>query len=95
MSERPWATAEQTAEFERVKVIKDCHSADLMSLPNVVGVGVGMLCDDYIIRVFLRDDQVWPGPWNLDGVQVYIEVIGDIRAAAGPTPATGETREGE
>jgi hypothetical protein len=56
--------------------------ADLLSLPHVVGVGVGKSGDEPVIKVFVErkaplDERV---PSSLEGFAVQVEEIGHVTA---------------
>ncbi|HQE93029.1 MAG TPA: hypothetical protein PLH19_09345 [Anaerolineae bacterium] len=83
---------DETAMAE-IQSVKERYEADLLKKPNVVGVGVGLRMQEgkpvgepgLIVNVtrkipprFLRpQDRI---PKMLDGVPVWIEVIGEVEA---------------
>lgn len=89
-AETPFADAETTA---RAKAAKQAHAAFLLSLPNVVGVGVGLrmrrgkptgevalvvMVKKKVPDVELAPDQLIPS--ELDGVPVDVLEVGDLKA---------------
>lgn len=67
-------------DLERAKAVKRRHADGLMALPNVVGVGIGELAGGPVIRVYVRAYERWDGPYELEGIPVMTEVVGDIKA---------------
>lgn len=68
-----------------IESTREKHEATLMSLPNVVGVGIGEKDGKPVIQVLVTYLQ--PGlppqdrvPENLDGFQVVVEAVGVIQA---------------
>ncbi len=84
---------EDAITMEKIQRVKARYEADLLRKPNVVGVGIGMrMRQGYptgdaglvvnvtrkIPALLLRpEDRI---PKVLDGVPVWIEVVGDIKA---------------
>jgi hypothetical protein len=63
------------------------HEADLLSLPNVTGVGIGERAGKPVIKVFVTEkvpaSELAPGervPTSLEGYEVDVEAIGFIEA---------------
>ena len=84
---------DQDALVERAKQVKARHEVELMALPGVVGVGIGLrqrgakLTDEVAIVVMAKgkrpDDKIkYSGrlPTELEGVPVDIQIVGDIQA---------------
>jgi hypothetical protein len=79
--------------LERLRVVKAAHEADLLSKPNVVGVGIGLrrregqptgepaivvsVTDKVPLSHLAPDDTI---PRELDGVPVDVQVVGELRA---------------
>lgn len=66
---------------------KGRHEAELLTLPNVTGVGIGERAGKPVIKVFVTErvpeSALAPEhrvPEHLDGFEVDVEEIGDIRA---------------
>jgi hypothetical protein len=70
-----------------IEDVRARHEDRLLGLPNVVGVGVGERGGEPVIKVFVEqkvpesalaeDERV---PESLDGYEVDVEVIGEVRA---------------
>ncbi len=81
------------AQVERAKEVKARHAARLMSLPGVIGVGVGLrqrsghFTDDVAIIVMVRR-KILPGelsaadtlPATIEGIPVDVQETGEITA---------------
>jgi hypothetical protein len=70
------------------------HEAELLALPNVVGVGVGERAGTPVIKVFVTEQvpesQLAPDervPASLDGYEVDVDAIGSVQAQ-GTSPGT-------
>jgi hypothetical protein len=66
---------------------KSRHEAELLSLPNVTGVGIGERAGKPVIKVFVTEkvprSQLAPEervPTSLDGHEVDVEAIGFVEA---------------
>lgn len=68
-------TGVNDSDFARAVAIKDKHAADIMAMPGVVGMGVGQLCGELIIRVFVSGVVVWGAPRELDGIPVFADLF--------------------
>ena len=81
--------------FERVKEIKKIHEVELMSKPNVVGVGIGfrqeggMRTDKLALVIMverkLPASQLAPRdliPAEIEGVPIDVQEVGTIQAQA-------------
>ncbi len=84
---------EREAAVERAQAVKRAHEAELLSKPNVVGVGVGLRkkggerVDEVALVVMVKqklpayvlapDDVI---PAMIDGVPVDVQEVGVIRA---------------
>jgi hypothetical protein len=63
--------------------VKQRHEADLMSIPGVVGVGVGQCDEQACIKVFVEQETpelAGAVPTDLEGVPVELEAIGKVSA---------------
>jgi hypothetical protein len=63
--------------------VKQRHEADLMSIPGVVGVGVGQCDEQACIKVFVEQETPEVAgivPADLEGVPVVVEEIGQVSA---------------
>jgi hypothetical protein len=70
-----------------IEDVRARHEDRLLGLPNVVGVGVGERGGEPVIKVFVaqkvpesalaEDERV---PESLEGYEVDVEVIGELRA---------------
>jgi hypothetical protein len=72
----------------RIREVLKRHSADLMAIPGVVGIGVGEYQSMPCILVFIREKKaaiLRQIPNILEGYAVQVEESGDFRARAGPT----------
>ena len=82
-----------TQAFEHVRQVKREHEAELMSIANVVAVGVGMRSvggqptNEIVIVVSVN--QKYPSdeldaaamiPVEIDGVAIDVQQVGDLRA---------------
>jgi hypothetical protein len=79
--------------YEKIKAVKDAHQSELMSKPNVVGVGVGLrekagqLTQEVALVVMVRKkvpletlgakDRI---PAQLGGVPVDVQEVGELKA---------------
>jgi hypothetical protein len=81
------------AAFEKAQAVKRAHQGELMSKPNVVGVGVGLLKRGGVrsktvglvvmVRQKVPPSQLAPDervPREIDGVPVDVQTVGEIRA---------------
>jgi hypothetical protein len=81
------------AAFEKAQAVKRAHEAELMSMANVVGVGVGLrqrrgatentvalvvMVTQKVPRSQLAREDVIPG--RIEGVPVDVQEVGEIRA---------------
>lgn len=81
------------AAYERAKAVKQTHEDKLMSMANVVGVGVGLrqrggvkedtvalvvMVTRKVPRTLLAPEDVIPA--EIEGVPVDIQEVGEIRA---------------
>ena len=79
--------------IERAREVLKQHEADLLAMPNVIGVGVGLqhvagestgqVAIVVLVRSKVAETQLAPEdvvPKNLDGVAVDVQEIGEIRA---------------
>jgi hypothetical protein len=67
--------------------VKARHEAELLSLPNVTGVGIGERAGKPVIKVFVTEkvpaSQLAPGervPRTLEGHEVDVEATGVVEA---------------
>ena len=69
-----------TDEIERVQ---ERHESQLMAVPGVVGVGIGVRQGRPALLVMVRErtPEVARLPPTLEGVPLAIEVVGDITAS--------------
>lgn len=76
------------------------HEDELMRLPNVTGVAVGLKGEQQVIKVYvqrkvraseLRPEEVVPG--ELDGYQTDVEELGVIQAEEDDTASISATEE--
>ena len=68
------------AKTDIMAVVKK-YSRQLMSLPGVVGVGQGMVCNEVCIKVFIEKDSASTSgqiPDSIEGYPVHVEVTGDF-----------------
>jgi hypothetical protein len=83
----------QSEKLEQMRVVKDLYEKDLMQIPNVVGVGIGLreregeLTDEPVIVVSVVEkspmSQIDPQeliPSELDGVPVDVQAVGKLGA---------------
>lgn len=71
-----------------IEAVLEEHRDRLLSIPGVVGVGIGMCQDTVCIRVFvstINEDIVAQIPTSLDGYEVEVEETDEFRAR-GPEP---------
>ena len=88
-SEHSQQASPDPAALERVRVIRREHEDDLMALPNVVAVGVGLRGEQVAIVVSVTHkvplDELEPAeriPSELDGVPVAVQATGPLVAGA-------------
>lgn len=77
----------------RAKRVRAEHEADLLSKPNVIGVGIGLvrrggkttgevgiivMVEKKVARIQLAESERVPG--EIDGVRVDVQEVGDVRA---------------
>ena len=85
--------ARTQAALEKAQAVKRAHEAELLSKPNVVGVGTGFRhrrgkkTDKVGLVVMVRQkvprSQMAPGdliPAQIDGVPVDVQEVGDLKA---------------
>ncbi len=81
--------------YERVAIVKEAFTEDLLAKPNVIGVGVGLreregeLTDEIVIVVLVTkklprteiepDDLI---PTDIQGVPIDVQEVGEIAAGA-------------
>jgi hypothetical protein len=78
--------------YEHIKKIKDQYSPSLMKKENVVGVGIGFaerggiktdeICLVVMVNQKLPSEALDPAdliPHEIEGVQVDVQLVGDIR----------------
>lgn len=81
------------AEYERVRAVKDAYGDQLMSLPNVVGLGIGLrhvggeptgeVALVVLVTRKLPEVQLEEGgilPQEIEGVPVDVQEVGEITA---------------
>ena len=79
-------------ELERIRAVKEAHETELLQMPNVVGVGIGMrmqggqMTDELGIVVSVTQKIPLDGldptdviPSELEGVPVDIQEVGILR----------------
>ncbi len=91
MSAGKYDRAAMQQAMEKARAVKQAHEAELMGMPNVVGVGVGLrqqggVTQDQVALVvlvrqkkpatLLTPEQVIPA--ELEGVPVDVQEVGDI-----------------
>ncbi len=79
---KPGKSSQQTS-MEAIKKVQEKHQQQLMSIPGVVGVGIGAVDDDLVIKVLVerKSPQLEKKiPKNLEGFPVVIEETGRFRA---------------
>jgi len=71
-----------------IETVKDRHEADLLRLPNVIGVGIGRRGSQPVIKVFVTQrvprEALGAGeviPDTLDGYPVSVHVVGTVLAS--------------
>ena len=95
-SDAIWSQVNQTGQHESMTrkdinaVLKD-HDKELMAIPGVVGVYVGLLPDDKtpclkVMVVKETEDLKRKIPKSIEGYPVLIEETGVIRPLKGPNP---------
>ncbi len=97
MSEEDLTPRSFAADFEKAQEVKRAHEEELLSKPNVVGVGVGLCMRDGTptgevgLVVFVRhkvsaseldENDIIPG--EIDSVPVDVQEVGEIRALHPP-----------
>jgi hypothetical protein len=63
--------------------VKQRHEADLMSIPGVVGVGIGRCDEQACIKVMVEQETpqlAGAVPTDLEGIPVELEEIGQVSA---------------
>ena len=65
--------------------VKERHSAELLAMPNVVGVGTGKDSDEWVLQVHIEVGSAVQLPPIIDGVPV--RVLEDGPYNAGPARA--------
>ncbi len=81
--------------YERVAIVKEAFTEDLLAKPNVIGVGVGLreregeLTDEIVLVVLVKkklprteiepDDLI---PTEIQGVPIDVQEVGEIAAGA-------------
>lgn len=73
------------SELDRVDQIKQRHEEELLGLDGVIGVGVGISTRTHkpCIKAYLKEPPARLHaaiPQQLDGVEVEVEEVGDVRA---------------
>jgi hypothetical protein len=81
------------AAFEKAQAVKRAHETELMSMPNVVGVGIGLrqkggvranqVALVVMVKKKLRSTLLAPDdviPAMIDGVPVDVQEVGTIKA---------------
>jgi hypothetical protein len=70
-----------------IEEAKSRHEAELLGLPNVIGVGIGERAGKPVIKVFVTEkvpgSQLAPEervPSSLDGHEIDVEAIGFVEA---------------
>jgi hypothetical protein len=84
---------DRQAAIEKAQAVKNAHEAELMSMPNVVGVGIGFrqkggVRADEVALVVMVTQKLSPSllapddaiPAVIDGVPVDVQEVGVIRA---------------
>jgi len=82
-----------TEFLEKVRDVRRMHESELMGLPEVIGTGVGLGCDNRPVILLLLQNGVAEGaiPTRIDGVPVMCLVTGRISHLS----LTGETASRE
>jgi hypothetical protein len=93
MSQDKTKKADMQAAIEKVRAVKNAHEAELMSMPNVVGVGIGLRHEgrvrtNEVALVVMVTQKLPPSslppddviPAVIDGVPVDIQEVGEISA---------------
>lgn len=86
--------SKENPQVQAVMVVQDRSTADLMSVPGVVGTATGLAPDGRIaIMVYLKEEQRVPAkgkgisargiPAEIDGIPVITQVTGEFRAMKG------------
>lgn len=83
-------------QLDRLRAVKAAHEADLMSKPNVVGVGIGLRQREglpteepaIIVSVTHKVPAAQLDPWEvipceLEGMPVDVQAVGELRAFSG------------
>lgn len=65
--------------LEQARAAKKVALAKLAHVPEVVGIGLTMIGDDYGLKVNLRATPKQELPATIDGVPIQVEVVGTIR----------------
>jgi hypothetical protein len=65
--------------LEQARAAKKVALAKLANVPEVVGIGLTMIGDDYGLKVNLRAAPKQELPASIDGVPIQVEVVGTIR----------------
>jgi len=82
---RPTEKIEENKQMPKLKIeqVQKKHQDRIMDLPGVVGIGIGAVNGEPVIKVLAKKktkelkQQI---PKTLDGYTVYIEETGEIRA---------------
>lgn len=68
-------------DLERAIAVQERHTPHLLSLPGVVGAGVGLTDEGKpSIKVFVTSSELEAIPLTLEGIPVEVEVTGEFRA---------------
>jgi hypothetical protein len=95
-SEQNMAQNSSPSPKRDINAVLAAHDKELLAIPDVVGVYVGVLEDGRTpcLKVMLarkRPESVRAIPRNIEGYRVVVEVTGEIRALRKPV---GEQRHG-
>lgn len=93
MNQDKSSEVDRQAAIEKAQAAKNAHEAELMSMPNVVGVGVGFrqkggVRADEVALVVMVTQKLSPSllapddaiPAVIDGVPVDVQEVGVVRA---------------
>ena len=93
MNQEKRSEIDRQQAIEKAQAVKNAHEAELMSMPNVVGVGIGFrhkgsVRTDEVAVVVMVTKKLSPSlvapddviPTIIDGVPVDVQEVGTIRA---------------
>ena len=93
MNQDKSSEVDRQAAIEKAQAAKNAHEAELMSMPNVVGVGIGFrqkggVRADEVALVVMVTQKLSPSllapddaiPAVIDGVPVDVQEVGVVRA---------------